>query len=88
MKKKTVRIALLAVVAAVVGCGAFQAQVEKSTLSELAFVNIEALAGGEGSETSWECRRLFGDCEAYCGTCGTRIKSHGQLRGTHHCGGL
>lgn len=62
MKKKTVRIALLAVVAAVAGYGAYQAQMEDEMVSDLALANVEALAAGEDG---WNCR-IDLDYTHYC----------------------
>ena len=53
-------------------------------MSDLAMANVEALAGGETS-TSWTCIGYWGDCNAYCGSCGTKISGDGELSGKHSC---
>ena len=53
-------------------------------MSDLAMANVEALAGGETS-TSWTCTGYWGDCDAYCGACGTKISGDGELTGKHSC---
>lgn len=53
--KKTIKIAMVAVVAAVAGMGVYSSQ-KADAMSDIALANVEALAQGEGS----------GDCEHYC----------------------
>ena len=55
MKKKTMKIAMVAVVAAVAGYVTYQNQAKEIGMSELALANVEALAFGESG--SFGCGR-------------------------------
>lgn len=61
MKKKTFKIAMVAVVAAVAGYTAYQNQTKEVAMSELALANVEALA--QDNETP-DGRKLY---EHHCG---------------------
>lgn len=52
---KKIKIAMVAVVAAVAGMGIYSSQKDNS-MSDIALANVEALARGEG----------LGDCDHYC----------------------
>ena len=82
-EKSIIKSAFVAACIAVAGYAAYHSQNEVK-LSELAMENVEALAGGETS-TSWTCTGYWGDCDAYCGTCGTKISGDGELTGKHSC---
>ncbi len=81
MKKLKLKIAMVAVVAAVAGYGIYQNQTKEVGMSELALANVEALAFGE---SSWPCpdacKEWSGnsgggiacDCNRYTGKCKNR----------------
>ena len=60
MKKRTFKIAMVAVVAAVAGYTAYQNQTKEVAMSELALANVEALADYETPDG----RKLY---EHHCG---------------------
>ena len=64
MKKKILKIAMVAVVATVAGYGIYQNQA-KDAMSELTLANVEALAFGESGDAVDCCNTCDG---AYCGT--------------------
>ena len=83
MKKIILGVTFIAAFAFVAGYGVYASQHEFE-MSDLAVANVEALAGGETS-TSWTCIGYWGDCNAYCGSCGTKISGDGELTGKHSC---
>lgn len=83
MSKNIIRAAFVAAFAFVAGYCVYTSQ-QETEMSDLAMANVEALAGGETS-TSWTCTGYWGDCDAYCGTCGTKISGDGELTGKHSC---
>ena len=60
MKKLKLKIAMVAVVAAVAGYGVYQNQT-KEIVSELTLANIEALAAGESGKVV--CLNMLAPCE-------------------------
>lgn len=60
--------------------------VDKMTKTDDLFdANIDALAGGEGTFTTWRCKGDDGICHAECGLCNTIIYGDGELKGFHTC---
>ena len=55
MNKKTMKIAMVAVVAAVAGTVTYQNQTKEVVMSELALANVEALAQNEGGAPQIPC---------------------------------
>ena len=55
MNKKTMKIAMVAVVAAVAGTVTYQNQTKEIGMSELALENVEALAAGESTDECSGC---------------------------------
>lgn len=47
--------------------------------------NVDALAGVEGTFTTWRCKGDDGICHAECGQCNTIVNEDGELRGFHIC---
>ncbi|MBE6288344.1 MAG: hypothetical protein E7099_09220 [Mediterranea massiliensis] len=83
--KKFLKAALLAVVVAAGGYGAYEAQCEEIQLSETMLANVEALADNESS-TDWKCKGILGWCSAKCEKCGISISGLGNtIVGTHTC---
>ena len=83
MSKNIIRAAFVAAFAFIAGYCVYTSQ-QETEMSDLAMANVEALAGGETS-TSWTCIGYWGDCNAYCGSCGTKISGDGELSGKHSC---
>lgn len=81
--RQFVKIAFVAIFAAVAGYGVYTSQ-KSEVMSDLAMANVEALAQSEAT-TSWTCDGWWGDCSAFCGTCSTKIEGDGSLKGTHSC---
>ncbi len=65
MKTKKIKAALLAVVVAVAGYGAYEAQCEEMQLSETMLANVEALADDE-NEVIITCSRSCSDGIGKC----------------------
>lgn len=55
MKKLKLKIAIVAVVAAVAGYGVYQNRTKEVGMSELALENVEALAAGESTDECSGC---------------------------------
>lgn len=62
MKRLKLKIAMVAVVAAVAGTVTYQNQTKEVGMSELAMANVEALARGEGSGSIIYCCTNTGKC--------------------------
>ena len=80
MNKKTMKIAIVAVVAAVAGTVTYQNQTKEVVMSELALANVEALAQNEGSNFEYPTGKpyvfacgvktgVFQHCQAMIVTC-------------------
>lgn len=69
MRKKVFAALVVAVGVAFAGYNIVQSQNEKSTLSELALANVEALARGELPELEVTCGQSGGRCWASYGDC-------------------
>ena len=55
MNKKTMKIAIVAVVAAVAGTVTYQNQIKKVAMSELVLANVEALASSGETGNTVDC---------------------------------
>lgn len=59
-------------------------EVTNDESSDLLLANVEALASGESSYTSWACDGSTpNDCSVQCLKCGVKINSTGVLTGEH-----
>ena len=47
--------------------------------------NVDALAGGEGTFSTWRCKGKDVICHAECGQCNTIVNGEGKLKGFHIC---
>ena len=67
MNKKTMKIAIVAVVAAVAGTVTYQNQTKEIGMSELALANVEALAAGESGVSCTGPKDMNGICRCQNG---------------------
>ena len=65
MKRLKLKIAMVAVVAAVAGTVTYQNQIKKVAMSELVLANVEALASSGETGNTVDCCNTCGG--AYCG---------------------
>lgn len=76
---------IVAVIAMFAGYNIYQSQRAEGTMSNLALANVEALAEGGETSSTWKCSGWWGDCYAHCGLCGTTIEGDGDQTGDHSC---
>lgn len=82
--RKFVIITIVAMFAAVSGYGIYASQ-QFETMSDLMLTNVEALADGGETNTTWDCEGWWGDCSAFCGLCNTKVEGDGSIKGSHTC---
>lgn len=85
MRKKILAAFIVAAGVAFAGYNMIQTQNEKDALADILMANVEALANGGETSTTWKCSGWWGTCKATCGLCGTRIEGSGSPEGTHSC---